>query len=149
MNAHAIWKRTSLIAAFTATASACINYGPTRIDHVMPGYEVTVQAMAPRPGTRFRQGEIAHFTVTASYRLAQTDSGNVVLVLQDEHGRPLDRGGVQAQRRVGRGSGVVTIADSLIVPAGIREVQLFTLMAPDDAREIWGQMVVHYPVGNP
>ena len=132
-----------------ACASSGSRFGPRRVDPVDAGYALTVTSITPQPGTELRPGALVHFVITASYRLEQTDSGRIVLVPQDDRGRPLGPNGPQASVAVARGSGVVTLGDSVIVPSGLRELQLFVLLAPAGATHVHGETVVQFPVRTP
>jgi hypothetical protein len=138
--AHPPW---FLVIALTG---ACGAYGPRAVDPVSPTYHATVKQAIPTPGTVVREGDVVQFTITAEYYLSESDSGRVVLVPQDDQGRPLHRARAQSSVLVLRGTGVVTVTDSITVPKGIREVQLFTMLAPTRAAVVHGEVVVRYPV---
>lgn len=135
------------IAVFTAVlGAACRPYGPVRVGALAKTYQVYVTQVSPKPGTPLEVGDVVRFTITVAYSFTETDSGRVVLVPQDEREGRLHPERPQVSVGVTRGSGVVTLTDSIAVPRGIREVQLFILLAPARAGSVQGEVVVRYPV---
>jgi len=134
--------RHLLLFAFTLAACRQV---PRPIEPA-PDYGLKLISITPRPGTPLVAGRAAHFAVTVAYRLEATDSGDVVLVVQDERGHNLLSGRPQISSGVTKGSGELTLTDSLAVPSGIREVQLFVLLAPKGYQRVYGQIPIQFPV---
>jgi hypothetical protein len=84
--------------------------------------------------------------VTVKYHLELTDSGTVVLIPQNEAGTSLVIGRGQATQVVRKGSGEVTLSDSLVIPTGIRDLQLFVLLVPAGYTRASGQLFMTFPV---
>ena len=110
------------------------------------GYSVTLVAADPRAGSDLAEGQSITLTTTVRYDLAATDSGRVVLLLQDDAGRNLVVGRPQASQLVYRGSGQVTLSDTLTVPHGIRQLQVFVLLAPWGFGRVSQRVFIDYPV---
>jgi hypothetical protein len=143
--------RTVVVAASVActVSVGCAATSPARSISTDTGYSVAMVSAVPTPGSSLPEGRPVTFTVTVDYSLAVTDSGRVVLLLQDDHGTNLIPGRPQASEMVQKGSGRVTLSDTLTVPKGIRQVQLFVLLAPWAYGRISQRVFVGYPVNHP
>ena len=123
----------------------CATSGVRRIDSGS-GYELSAVSVAPRPGTTLVAGQPVTFKITVKYHLEAADTGHVILIPQDERGTSLVLGREQASQVVRKGSGQVTISDSVTVPPGIRQVQLFVLLVPKGYTRASGQLFMNFPV---
>jgi len=86
--------------------------------------------LEPTPGTIVRPGQDVLFTATVDYELRSADDGEIVMVLQDDLGHPLNPGSEQARVEVERGSGRIEISESLLIPdEGVNRVMVFVLLA--------------------
>lgn len=110
------------------------------------GYGLTLVNVTPANGTRLAPGKAVIFSVTVAYHLEVADTGMIVLVPQDERGSSILRWRAQRALPVGRGTGQVTLTDSLTVPEGIRGVHLFIVLAPAGYETTEGEVVLRYPV---
>jgi hypothetical protein len=86
--------------------------------------------LEPTPGTIVRPGQDVLFTATVDYELRSADNGEIVMVLQDDLGRPLKPGSPQSKVEVERGSGRLQISENLLIPEeGVHRVMVFVLLA--------------------
>jgi hypothetical protein len=111
------------------------------------GYSIKLESASPVPGTPITVGQTIEFKFTVSYELSLKDKGAIVMVIQDETNQHLD-GGKQQSETVPRGKGTVTLTQSLVVPAGGKEVRFFIPVVPDGVTNTSGEWVVRYPVGS-
>ena len=134
-----------LVPLLTSILVACTNAGVKAIDPA-PGYGLRAVSISPKPETTFSVGQQVTFSVTVEYHLELADSGMVLLIPQDQSGGSLVVGRGQVTRSVERGSGQVTLSDSVTVPPGARNVQLFILLVPAGHTQASGQLFVKFPV---
>jgi hypothetical protein len=84
----------------------------------------------PPTGTTLHPGQTVTFTGTAGYTLATADQGSVVMVIQDQANRALPTSDGQKSAVVPRGSGNVTISQTITVPDdGVTSVRIFFALA--------------------
>jgi hypothetical protein len=119
---------------------------PAPVPMASTGYGVSLIRIVPAEGTPLTPGQTVIFTVAVAHNLEVADSGAVVLVPQDGAGRRIPRDRPQASASVGRGTGQVTITDTMTVPENINRVRLFVLLAPTGYTSVTGEFVVTYPV---
>lgn len=72
--------------------------------------------MLPAPGATLSRGQTVTFTGTISYSLASADSGTVGLTIQNQANQVLQPTGSQPSTTVARGSGQVTLSQSITLP---------------------------------
>ena len=139
--------RTSRVCCglVAALVIGCATTGVRTIDRA-PGYGLSAVDVRPRAGTSLVAGQPVALKITVDYELEVADSGSVVLIPQDEKGTSLVVGRGQVTEPVKRGSGRVIISDTLVVPPGIRYLQLFVLLVPAGYTEASGQLVINFPV---
>ena len=102
--------------------------------------------MVPVSGTTLQLGQTVTFSGKPSYFLASADSGAVVMVIQDQDNRTL-QAGVQPTAVVAKGSGDVTLTQTITLPAdGITVVNVFFLLAPTGSTSIRSSVRLSYPV---
>jgi len=100
----------------------------------------------PTPGTALVLGENVAFSVTVEYRLEIAERGDIVLVFQGESDKILIHGRSQATLQVERGSGQVTLSDTLTLPPDVREVHLYVTLLPEGLVRSAGTILITYPV---
>ena len=86
---------------------------------------VSVGSIVPSAGTPLQASETVTFTATLVYTLATADSGQIVIVIQDQNDRILQQlGRAQPAAVVIKGAGTVTLADTIMIPAsGVSSVR--------------------------
>jgi len=112
------------------------------------GYSVKLESVSPLPGTPLAVGQSVEFSVTVSYQLSIAKKGSIILVIQDETNKSLSADKKQQMQLVDRGSGQVTLTDSLVVPAGSGEVRLFIPIVPVGVQNTSGELLIRYPVAD-
>ena len=110
------------------------------------GYSVMLESASPAPGTPLATGQKVQFKIKISYQLSIADSGALILVLEDETDKSLSADRKQQSRTVSKGKGSVTLTDSLVVPAGSKEVRLFIPLVPKGLTNTSGELLIRYPV---
>lgn len=113
------------------------------------GYAIKLESASPAPGTPLTVGQTVEFKITVSYRLSIAEKGLIVLVVQDETNKSLRNGKKQQSQSVNKGTGTVTLVESLVVPVGSNEVRLFIPLVPNGLTDTSGEVVVRYPVSDP
>ena len=107
---------------------------------------ISLVSITPPANTVLGRGKEVTFTATIDYTLATALSGQIVMVIQDQAGRNL-AGLPQASVDISRGSGRVTISDSIIVPEeGVTTVAVFLPLIPGQATQTEVVVSVSYPV---
>jgi hypothetical protein len=107
----------------------------------------SVTNMVPAPGTPLQAGQTVTFSGTPGYVLASADFGTVVMVIEDQNDRVLPMSSTLSMTVVGRGSGDVTISQTVTLPAdGITSVQVFFVLAPAGATSTKASVRLEYPV---
>lgn len=89
---------------------------------------ISLATITPAADTVLRRGESVTLTAIVDYTLASADGGVIALVTQSFEGPMLER----ARLRIGRGTGRLTIAGSITVPA-LASMRVFVLLLPDGA----------------
>ena len=108
---------------------------------------ISLVSITPPANTVLGRGKEVTFTATIDYTLATALSGQIVMVIQDQANRNLKPGVPQASVRISRGSGRVTISDSIIVPEeGVTTVAVYLLLIPGQATQTDVVVSVRYPV---
>jgi hypothetical protein len=103
--------------------------------------------MVPVSGTTLQLGQTVAFSGKPSYFLASADSGTVVMVIQDQNNRTLQASSGQPTAVVARGSGDVTLTQTITLPAdGITVVNVFFLLAPTGSTSTRASVRLSYPV---
>ena len=111
------------------------------------GYSIKLESASPTPGTPVTVGQTVEFKFTLSYELSLKDKGAIVLVIQDETNKHLDDG-KQQSAAVTRGTGTITLTQSLVVPAGGKEVRFFIPLVPGGVSNTSGELLIRYPVAD-
>jgi len=109
---------------------------------------VSLGSLAPAAGTPLQATQTVMFTATLNYTLASAESGQIVIVIQDQSSRSLQpRGRPQPAAVVTKGTGTATLADSIVVPAsGVSSVRVFFPLIPSGASRTDVVVSVSYPV---
>jgi len=110
------------------------------------GYSVSYIEALQKPGTKLVAGVTTAFSVRVKYTLNVADSGRIILVFQDDHGRPLFPQMKQVAREVGRGSGEVMLAQEVVVPSGVKRLNLFVPIVPNGMTHTSGELLIEYKV---
>src|SRR4051812_32301808 len=94
----------------------------------------SVTNMNPATGTILQAGQTVTFSGTPGYTLASADFGAMRMIVQDQNDQPLQVTGVQPNILVQRGSGDVTLSETIAVPAaGVTSVRVFFALAAGNA----------------
>lgn len=88
------------------------------------GDAVKVTGVAPDPRTQLHPGEVVTFRVRLLSTLLSGDLGHVSLVIQDDHGRSLTKGGTQPRMAVARGTENLELHAEVSVPLDTRWVEV-------------------------
>ncbi len=108
---------------------------------------ISLVSITPPANTVLGRGKEVTFTATIDYTLATAASGQIVMVIQDLANRNLKPGVPQASVRISRGSGRLTISDSIIVPEeGVTTVVVDLPLFPGQATQTEVVVGVSYPV---
>ena len=110
---------------------------------------VSIVAITPAEGTLLAPGQAVAFAVTLGYTLATADSGQIVMVIQDQSDTGLQKvGQPQPSVTVRRGTTTVTLSDSVNIPSvGVSQVRVFFPLIPAGATRTETLVRVVYPVG--
>lgn len=115
--------QVTLVAAAVVAAAGC--NGSSSPSEPAGLNDVTVVSITPPEGTTLTAGQAVTFDATLRYTLSAGSSGNVGIVIQDQDNVVLQTG-VQPQVPVAAGSGVVSLSDSVTIPAsGVSLVRVF------------------------
>jgi hypothetical protein len=110
------------------------------------GDSLSLPALNPAPGTILQAGRSVPIALTVQYTLASADFGRVILAIQDDTGRLLQRP-PQPVQPVRRGSGTLNLSDQISIPAGgVSRVDLFVPMVRGTANQTTLRLVVQYDV---
>ena len=105
-----------------------------------------VANMNPPAGTALQMGQTVTFSGTPAYTLASADLGTMFMAVRDQANQPLPVSGAQPVVVVRRGTGDVTLTETVIVPAvGVTAVRVFFVLAPAGASSTTTSDVVSYP----
>lgn len=134
---------TALVLSLAVAACGSAPAAPTPVADSVS----SITDMTPAPGTTLRRGQTVTFTGTAGYSLATANAGAVILVIQDQSNQVLQPPGPQPSATVVKGSGQVTLSQSITLPdTGITGVRLFFMLAPAGATSTRATVSVTYPV---
>jgi hypothetical protein len=88
--------------------------------------------LTPPLGTKLLHSQNVTFTGTAGYSLQSAASGQVLLLIQEQTGKAL--GATQPSATVAKGSGQVTLSQSVTLPdAGVTSVLVIFILVPAGA----------------
>jgi hypothetical protein len=110
------------------------------------GYSVTLVSVDPRPGTPLLAGALLNFKVTVSYTMSVSKTGNILLVFQDENNAGIGRDRPQVHFEVTESAGVASLANTVTVPAGARELRVFVPIMPEGLKSTTGEVTIRYPI---
>jgi hypothetical protein len=110
------------------------------------GYRIDLVSAEPPPGTPLLRGASVPFKVTVSYSLDVAPHGAVILVFQDESNKVVTGERGQTTVEVQKGNGVVTLADTVVVPSDANELRLFIPIVPDGLTTTTGEITLRYPI---
>ena len=136
---------SSLLMACATSPGVDLPAGVKIVGHDA-GYSISYIDAVPKPRSTLTPGELVAFSVTVGYRLERAERGQVVLVLQNDRGRLLTLGRKQVSLPVERGTGQVTLSDTITIPQGVRAIQLFVPLVPEGMSVSRGELAVTYPV---
>jgi hypothetical protein len=142
---------TTLVMLFLAACGSGSPTAPTATPAPTPVPAmdaVSVGSLAPAAGTPLQASQTVMFTATLNYTLGSAESGQVVIVIQDQSGRSLQPPGrPQPAAVIAKGTGTATLADSIVVPAsGVSSVRVFFPLIPSGASRTDVVVSVNYPV---
>ncbi len=110
---------------------------------------LSIVTITPAVGTLLAPGQAVTFSATLGYTLATADSGQIVIVIQDQSDN-----GLQMVRQpqpsvtVQRGTTTVTLSDSVKIPSvGVSQVRVFFPLIRAGATRTETLVRVVYPVG--
>jgi hypothetical protein len=110
---------------------------------------VSIVTITPAGGTLLAPGQAVTFSATLGYTLATADSGQIVIVIQDQSDTGLQMvGQPQPSVTVQRGTTTVTLSDSVNIPSvGVSQVRVFFPLIPVGTTRTETLVRVVYPVG--
>ena len=110
---------------------------------------ISAVSIVPAAGTPLRASETVTFTATLVYTLATAESGQIVVVIQDQDNRQLQQiGRPQPAAAISKGTGTVTLADTITIPAsGVSSVRVIFPLVPAGATRTEVLVSVSYPAG--
>ena len=109
------------------------------------GYSLTITALDPLAGTPIPRGQPVTFTVTMNYVLESDPKGLIALVMQDENHQPLVVGQPQAKHEIERGSGTVTLTDTVTIKHPAKLVEMFVVLIPGSKKPIDPAVILRWP----
>ena len=134
---------TTLIVWLTAAGCGSSPMAPAS----MPDSVSSITDMVPVLGTKLLHGQTVTFTGTAGYSLLSADSGKIIMVIEDQADQVLQPAGTQPSATVGKGSGQVTLSQSITLPdEGVTVVRVFFPLAPAGATSTNAVVHVTYQV---
>jgi len=131
--------------AATATACATSTRAVKNIGGA-PDYSVSFVSADPEPGSVLTPGQTASIAVTVKYSLQARATGRVLLIFENEANRLVESTRHQASQEVARGSGEITVSDSLTLPPDIRELHVFVPLVTHGMLRTSGELMITYPV---
>jgi hypothetical protein len=137
-----------VLVAFASASSAQAPMPWAFVNGSAKGYSIKLESASPAPGAPLTVGQTVEFKVAVSYQLSIADKGAILIVVQDETDKNLLTDKNQTSQSVDRGKGMVTLTQSLVVPAGSSEVRLFIPLVPSGISHTSGELVIRYPVPN-
>jgi hypothetical protein len=109
---------------------------------------ISVSSITPAAGTVLHANEMVTFTAVLNYTLASAESGQVVIVIQNQLNQNLKTGVPQPAAAMMRGTGTVTLTDSILIPgSGVTSVRVFFPLTLAGATRTEVLVSVSYPVG--
>jgi len=113
------------------TATQNVTVGGSTPNVIPSPDSIRLTSMTPSSGATLSRSQTVTFTGTLGYSLASADSGTVTLVIQNQANQVLQPAGSQPRTTVARGSGQVTLSQSIAVPAtGTTSVTVFFSVTP-------------------
>lgn len=110
------------------------------------GYSIDLESAEPKPGTPLVRGTEVSFRVSVRYALENARHGTIILVFQDSQDASITVDREQAAMDVTRGSGTLTLADTIVVPRDANELRLFIPLVPEGMPETTGEITIRYPL---
>ena len=122
---------TGALAALCITCATAKSVGPKASDRD----SVRILAVSPDPSGKLHPGETVKFHVKLRSNLTSADSAEVGLVIQDQGGSSLRKGGAQSHLTVARGAETVEVWDEVTVPVGARWIDVTVPLFPEGSHE--------------
>ena len=110
------------------------------------GYSIALSAVEPAPGTPLARGTKVSFKVSVSYAMSVATHGRIVLVFQNEKNKAVKSDTAQVSQEVSGAAGTAILQQTILVPAGSREVRLFIPLVPDGITDTTGEVTLRYPI---
>jgi hypothetical protein len=110
------------------------------------GYSISLVTVDPAPGTALIVGTVLEFKVTVSYTMSISKTGKIVLVFQDEKNARVSPSSPQSHLEVNDSAGVVSLAATLTVPTGAKELRVFVPIVPEGLKHTSGEVTIRYPI---
>jgi len=144
------WNRALAIALLGTTNLACASTVPVvRNIGGAPDYSVSFVSADPEPGSVVTPGQTVSLTITVKYFLQARSTGRVFLIFENEANHVVDPQHHQASQDVGKGSGQVTVSDSITLPTNLRELHVFVPLVPDGMTHTSGELMLIYRARRP
>src|SRR5215510_487359 len=118
MRSLASLRTTATLAALLFASQASASASKFEWATILPpgkGYSLVITSLDPLAGTPIARGQPVTFTVTMNYVLESAPKGLIALVLQDENGRSLVPDHPQVKREIVKGSGTMTLTDTVTI----------------------------------
>ena len=85
------------------------------------------------------------FTVTMNYVLESAPKGLIALVIEDENDHSLVPGQPQVKHEIVKGSGTVTLTDTVTIKRPAKLVKMFVLLIPEGVKPIDPAVILRWP----
>jgi hypothetical protein len=131
---RAAGNRVPVTAALAALCIMCATAKPA-VPRASGRDSVRILAVWPDPANKLHPGETVKFHIKLLANLTSADSGQVGLVIQDQRGSNLKKGGPQSHLTVARGTETVEVWDEVTVPVGARWIDVTVPLFPEGIQE--------------
>jgi hypothetical protein len=110
------------------------------------GYSIKLIAVEPTPGTPLARGTQVSFKISLSYTMSVANHGRIILVFQDEKNGRVDSDVAQVSQEVSSADGMVSLEQTVTIPARAKELRLFIPLVPDGLIQTTGEVTLRYPI---
>jgi hypothetical protein len=113
------------------------------------GNSLTITALNPLAGTPIPREQPVTFTLTINYVLESAPKGRIVLAIQDEHTHHLVPKHPQVKHEIMKGTGTVTLTDTITIKHYAKTAQMFVVLFPEGAKSANESAILRWPIVRP
>ena len=139
----------SVLSLTPGASTSAANFEWVTVRPLSDGNALAITALQPLAGTPIRRDRPVTFTLTINYVLESAPKGLIALVIQDEHTHRLVPDHPQLKHEIVKGSGTVTLTDTMTIKHYAKMAEMFVLLLPEGAKSANEGVILRWPIVRP